>query len=83
MTPLNGNPRTSRYGGDRPPRDCLFEGLPKKGETLAAYYETCDDLLKRFYLIRNETRWFDPSFTAASSARRSSTRARRKGARPR
>ena len=68
MTPLNGNPRTPRCGGDLPPRDCLFEGLPKKGEPLAAYYETCDDLLKRFYLIRNETRWFD--FSSANLHRK-------------
>lgn len=68
MTPLNGNPRSPRCGGDLPPRDCLFEDLPEKGDPLAAYYETCDDLLKRFYLMRNETRWFD--FSSANLHRK-------------
>ena len=68
MTPLNGNPRTPRCGGDLPDRDCLFEGLPQKGEPLAQFYETSDDLLKPFYLARNETRWFD--FSAANLFRK-------------
>ena len=53
MTPLNGNPRTPRCGGDLPDRDCLFEGLPQKGEPLAQFYGTSDDLLKPFYLARS------------------------------
>ena len=68
MTPLNGNPRSPRCGGDFPDRDCLFEALPKKGEPLAKFYETYDDLLKPFYLARNETRWFD--FSAANLYRK-------------
>ena len=68
MTPLNGNPRTPRTGGDLPDRDCLFEDLPKKGDAFAQFYETFDDLLKPFYLARNETRWYD--FSAANLYRK-------------
>ena len=68
MTPLNGNPRSPRCGGSFPDRDCFFEGLPKKGEPLARFYETYDDLLKPFYLVRGETRWFD--FSAANLYRK-------------
>ena len=68
MTPLNGNPRTPRVGGDLPDRDCLFAELPKKDDPFAAFYETYDDLLKPFYLARNETRWFD--FSAANLRRK-------------
>ena len=68
MTPLNGNPRTPKTGGDMPDRDCLFEALPKAGEPLAKFYETYDDLLKPFYLKRNETRWFD--FSSANLFRK-------------
>ena len=68
MTPLNGNPRTPRCGGNLPDRDCLFEALPKAGEPLAKFYETYDDLLKPFYLKRDETRWFD--FSSANLFRK-------------
>ena len=68
MTPLNGNPRTPRVGGDLPDRDCMFEGLPKSGDPFARFYETYDDLLKPFYLARNETRWFD--FSSANLYRK-------------
>ena len=68
MTPLNGNPRTPRVGGDLPDRDCMFEDLPKSGDPLARFYETYDALLKPFYLARNETRWFD--FSAANLYRK-------------
>ena len=68
MTPLNGNPRTPRVGGDLPDRDCMFEDLPKPGDPLAQFYETADALLKPFYLARNETRWFD--FSAANLYRK-------------
>ena len=67
MTPLNGNPRTPKVGADLPDRDCLFEDLPKPGDEYAQFYETCDDLLKPFYLKRGETRWYDFS---ASNLRR-------------
>ena len=68
MTPLNGNPRTPKTGGNLPDRDCLFETLPKKGEPLAAFYETYDDLLRPFYLKRDETRWYD--FSSANLFRK-------------
>ena len=68
MTPLNGNPRTPRSGGNMPDRDCLFEGLPKKGEPLAKFYDTYDDLLLAFYLKRDETRRFD--FSSANLYRK-------------
>ena len=68
MTPLNGNPRSSRVGGNLPDRDCLFEALPEKGTPLAAFYDTFDDLLKSFYLARNETRWYD--FSSANLYRK-------------
>ena len=68
MTPLNGNPRTPKVGGNLPDRDCLFEALPKKGEPLAEFYNTYDDLLKAFYLKRDETRWFD--FSSANLYRK-------------
>ena len=68
MTPLNGNPRTPRVGGDLPARDCLFEALPKPGDPMAAFYETFDDLLKPFYLARGETRWYD--FSSANLRRK-------------
>ena len=75
MTPLNGNPRTPRTGGDLPDRDCLFEGLPpepgataRASSPLSQFYTTYDDLLKPFYLARNETRWFD--FSSANLFRK-------------
>ena len=67
MTPLNGNPRTPKTGAALPDRDCFFEDLPKPGDEYAQFYETCDDLLKPFYLKRGETRWYDFS---ASNLRR-------------
>ena len=67
MTPLNGNPRTPQTGAAMPDRDCLFEDLPEPGSEYAQFYETCDDLLKPFYLKRGETRWYDFS---ASNLRR-------------
>ena len=71
MTPLNGNPRTPRVGGNLPDRDCLFEDLPRKGEPMAAFYETFDSLLKPFYLMRGETRWYD--FSSANLCRKYGT----------
>ena len=76
VTPLNGNPRTHEVGGDLPDRDCLFEGLPPANgqdarsarDPLAAFYETCDELLRPFYLKRNETRRFD--FSSANLYRK-------------
>ena len=68
MTPLNGNPRTPKVGGNLPDRDFLFEALPKKGEPLAEFYNTYDDLLRAFYLKRDETRWFD--FSSANLYRK-------------
>ena len=68
VTPLNGNPRTPRTGGNMPDRDCLFEGLPAKGTPLAQFYETYDSLLHPFYLARNETRTFD--FSSANIYRK-------------
>ena len=64
LTPLNGNPRSSLVGGPYPDRDCLFEGLPRKGEPLAAFYDTYDSLLLPFFLKRGETRRYD--FSAAN-----------------
>ncbi len=68
LTPLNGNPRTPKCGGPLPDRDVLFEGLPKAGEPLAAFYDTYDELLLPFYLKRGETRRFD--FSAANLYRK-------------
>ncbi len=68
VTPLNGNSRTPRCGGAQPDRDCLFTDLPKKGEPLAQFYDTCDALLLPFYLKRDETRRFD--FSAANLYRK-------------
>ncbi len=68
VTPLNGNPRTPKCGGALPDRDCLFEGLPGKGDPLAAFYDTYDALLLPFYLKRGETRRFD--FSAANLYRK-------------
>lgn len=68
VTPLNGNPRTPRVGGNLPDRDCLFEGLPKEGDVLAEFYHTHDALLWPFYLARGETRTFD--FSAANLFRK-------------
>ena len=68
VTPLNGNPRTPKCGGAFPDRDCLFEGLPAKGDPLAAFYDTHDALLLPFYLKRGETRRFD--FSAANLYRK-------------
>ena len=68
LTPLNGNPRSSAVGGPFPDRDCLFDELPKKGEPLAAFYDTYDALLLPFYLKRGETRRYD--FSAANLYRK-------------
>ncbi len=68
LTPLNGNPRTPKCGGAMPDRDCLFTDLPKKGEPLAQFYDTYDELLLPFYLKRDETRRFD--FSAANLYRK-------------
>ena len=68
MTPLNGNPRTPKVGGALPDRDCLFEGLPAKGDPLAAFYDTYDALLLPFYLARGETRRYD--FSSANLFRK-------------
>ena len=68
VTPLNGNPRSSRCGGPLPDRDCLFEGLPAKGDPFAAFYDTYDALLLPFYLKRGETRRYD--FSAANLYRK-------------
>ena len=53
VTPLNGN--------DMPDRDCFHAELPAKGTSLAKFYETCNELLKPYYLMKGETRWFDYS----------------------
>ncbi len=71
LTPLNGNPRTPKCGEALPDRDCLFEGLPEKGEELAQFYDTYDALLLPFYLKRGETRRFD--FSAANLYRKYGT----------
>ena len=68
MTPLNGNPRTPKVGGALPDRDCLFEGLPAKGDPLAAFYDTYDALLLPFYIARGETRRYD--FSSANLYRK-------------
>ena len=68
MTPLNGNTRAPLCGGPLPDRDCLFEDLPKPGSPFAAFYGTCDELLRPFYLKRGETRWYD--FSAANLRRK-------------
>lgn len=75
MTPLNGNPRSPRVGGNLPDRDCLFEGLPqytgataKDDEPLLAFYETGDVFSIPFYLARHETRWYD--FSSANLYRK-------------
>ena len=68
VTPLNGNPRTPKSGGNFPDRDCLFESLPAPGDPLAAFYETYDALLLPFYLKRGETRRFD--FSSANLYRK-------------
>ncbi len=68
VTPLNGNPRTPRVGGDLPDRDCLFENLPAAGTPLAQFYETHDDMLHPMYLARGETRTYD--FSAANIYRK-------------
>jgi len=53
VTPLNGN--------GMPDRDCFHEALPAKDMPLAKFYETCNELLRPFYLMKGETRWFDYS----------------------
>ena len=68
VTPLNGNPRTPKCGGSMPDRDCLFTDLPKKGDPLAQFYDTCDALQLPFYLKRDETRRYD--FSAANLYRK-------------
>jgi hypothetical protein len=68
VTPLNGNPRSTMCGGPFPDRDCLFEGLPAKGDPLAKFYDTYDALLLPFYLKRGETRRYD--FSAANLYRK-------------
>jgi hypothetical protein len=68
VTPLNGNPRTPKVGGDLPERDCLFEDLPAKGTPLAAFYDTYDALLLPLYLKRGETRRYD--FSSANLYRK-------------
>ena len=47
-------------------RDAVLRDDPAQRQP--AHAATCDDLLKRFYLLRNETRWFD--FSSANLHRK-------------
>ena len=60
VTPLNGN--------GFPDRDALFEDLPAKGTPLAKFYETYNEMLHPFYLMKNETRTYD--FSSANLFRK-------------
>ena len=60
VTPLNGN--------GLPDRDALFAELPEKGSPLAKFYDTNNEMLRPFYLLKNETRWYD--FSSANLFRK-------------
>ena len=60
VTPLNGN--------GLPDRDGLFMELPAKATPLAKFYETNNEMLRPFYLMKNETRWYD--FSSANLFRK-------------
>ncbi len=60
VTPLNGN--------GFPDRDALFEELPAKGTPLAKFYETYNEMLHPFYLMKGETRTYD--FSSANLYRK-------------
>ena len=60
VTPLCGN--------GLPDRESLFQELPEKGTPLAKFYETNNEMLRPFYLLKNETRWYD--FSSANLFRK-------------